>query len=151
MTSVALEYQVNCPPERVKALMLDETFLHAFLDEQHPTTKTLVIDRDRQTSALSWTIRLDGDLPPLITRFVGRTADLRLAFDLRDSRVDMTAKAKRTGTLACDFRIDSDGVAGTALRVDGRLSVSGAFGGMAETTVRDQVIEPDAPMDVKAG
>lgn len=95
MTSLALEYQVNRPPERVKALMLDETFvraagvlrwlLHAFMDEQHPTTKTLVIDQDRQTSALSWTIRLDGDLPPLITRFVGRTADLRLAFDLRDS------------------------------------------------------------------
>lgn len=77
MTSVALEYQVNHPPERVKALMLDETFLHAFMDEQHPTTKTFVIDQDRQTSALSWTIRLDGDLPPLITRF----EDARQIFD----------------------------------------------------------------------
>jgi hypothetical protein len=34
------------------------------------------------------------------------------------------------------------GVTGSSLRVDGRLSVNGAFGGMAETTVRDQVIEP---------
>jgi len=66
--------------------------------------------------------------------------------DLRrhDERVDRmsTPEAKRTGILACDFRIDSDGAVGTTLWVDGRLSVSGAFGGMAETTVRDQVIEP---------
>lgn len=88
MTAVAFRYHVTCPPERVRAYMLEEAFLHTFVDEQHPTDKTITVDPERETSTLSWTIRLDGDFPSLVTRFVGRAADLQLVFDLWNSKLD---------------------------------------------------------------
>lgn len=157
MTGVAFSYGVACGPDRVRELMLDEAFLHAFVAKQHATEKKITVDRDREVSTLSWSIRLDGELPGIVTRFVGHTADLHLAFDLCNSKLEMTAKAKRLGTLTCDFTVEGaeDGVtsgvagvggvnlgSGSVLHIEGRVSVSGPFGGMAETTVRDQVIEP---------
>lgn len=157
MTSVSFAYEVKCGPQRVRQLLLDEAFLHAFVDEQHAIQKTVTVDHDRQASTLSWSIRLDGELPGIVTMFVGRTADLHLVFDLGAGKLEMIAKAKRKGTLKCDLRIEpNDGPTsvgggdsepsaspgGGVLRIDGRLSVSGAFGGQAESTVRDQVIKP---------
>ena len=159
MTGVTFAYEVDCTPDRVKELLLNEAFLLAFADKQHATETTVSVDRDRQASTLSWTIRLDGDLPGLVTRFVGRTARLRLVFNVGDSKLDMTAKANRSGTLACDFRVEAagpttadsaddvadhgtDGPQGSVLHLDGRLSVSGFLGSLAETTVRDEVIKP---------
>lgn len=142
MTNVEFLYRTGCSPERAKELLLDEAFLHAFVDEQHPVQKTITVDRGAQESTMAWTIRLDGDLPALVTRFVGRTAELHLVIDLRAATLHMSAKAKRTGTMTCELRIDGDGAAGSVLNVKGELCVSGAFGGMAETTVRDQIITP---------
>ena len=159
MTGVTFAYEVDCTPARVAELLLNEAFLLAFADKQHATEKTVSVDRDRQASTLSWTIRLDGDLPGLVTRFVGRTARLHLVFNLGDSKLDMTAKANRSGTLACDFRVEAgptspaeaaddaadrrpDGPRGSVMHLDGRLSVSGFLGSLAETTVRDEVIKP---------
>jgi hypothetical protein len=159
MTGVTFAYEVDCTPERVKELLLNEAFLLAFADKQRATETTVSVDRDRQASTLSWTIRLDGDLPGIVTRFVGRTARLHLVFNLGDSKLDMTAKANRRGTLACDFRVEAPGPTtadstadsadrgtdrqqGSVLHLDGRLSVSGFLGSLAETTVRDEVIKP---------
>ncbi len=97
MTGVSFAYEVNCSPERVKGLLLDKTFLHAFVDEQHATKKTVNVDREGQVSTLSWSIRLDGDLPGVVSMFVGRTADLHLVFDLGNGKLDMTAKAEAQG------------------------------------------------------
>ncbi len=142
MASVSLAYPVECSRERVKELLLDEAFLDAFVKEQHPTQKMITIDRAGEKSVMSWTIYLEGDLPSLVTRFVGRSADLHLIFDLRESKMDMTATAKRRGTLTCAFSIDVDESSRSTLRFEGHVSVSGPFGGLAENTVRDQIIAP---------
>lgn len=142
MTSVKLAYPVECPPERVRALLLDERFLHALVDQQHPRRKTIRVDHSSQRSTLSWRIRLEGELPKLVTRFAGRVVDLRLVFDLRASKLKMTANAHHTGNLSCDFLIRSHGSKESVLLIDGTLLVSGPFGSKAEEAVRDKLVKP---------
>lgn len=142
VASISLTCPIACPPHRVRQLLLDEAFLAAFVDEQEPVHRSIAVDRGVSQSDLKWTISLDGDLPELVTTFVGRRADLQLVFDLRVDQVRMTARAKRTGTLQCAFRIVPVGAAASMFHLDGEVKVGGMLGGLAEGTLRDQVIEP---------
>lgn len=142
MASIDATYPIKCSAERVKVALLDERFHDAFVGEQHPTDKAIQVDRAAQRSVLSWTIRLDGDLPGVVTQFVGRKADLHLVFDLADMTLLMTAKAKRNGKMNADFSIEPVDAANCTFRITGEVSVGGFMGGLAESTVRDQVIKP---------
>ena len=142
MTTLRLTLDVDCAPQRVRELLLTESFLDAFVAEQHPVQHAVRVDSPRQRSECDWTIDLEGDLPSLVARFVGRRADIRLVFDLRDHRILLDAKAKRDGHLSCSMHVVPAGAGRAEIVIDGSLHVSGAFGGMAEGTVKDQVIVP---------
>lgn len=142
MTGVQLVLTSCCSPERVQTLLLTEPFLSAFISEQHPNRQRIDVDMERRTSRSAWSIDLQGELPSVVTRFVGRSADIELTFNLLAMRLALRAEAKREGLLNASLALASSEAGGCTLSLEGSLTVSGAFGGLAETTVRDQIIVP---------
>lgn len=141
MTSVEFRFGVDCGAERVKELLLHPPFLHAFVEAEGAVEKAITVNRDQGTSTLTWSIRLDGDLPGLVTQFIGRTAELHLVFDLANSTLDLTARAKRNATLICEFRIEPGVDIRSVLHLVGDLKVNGMLGGLAEGVARDQIVK----------
>ncbi len=142
MIPVQLTLHVACPPERVEQQLLDETFLQAFVATQHPVEQHVHVDPSTRLSESQWTVDMQGELPAVVARFVGRRARINLVFALAASEVRMRAEANRDGRMTCSLELTGDGSGGTTMTLDGSLSVSGAFGGMAEGMVRDQVVVP---------
>lgn len=141
MAGINRRYTVRRSEADVRRLLLDERFLEAFVDMQHGTDKEITVDHaERSTS--KWTNNLEGELPSLVLRFVGRRAHLVLTLDLANAELGMEAKAKRRGDLKAEFKMIGEGPDQCVLTVDGTVYVSGAFGGLAESIVRDEVIVP---------
>lgn len=142
MAGVDRRFAVRRAEHDVRRLLVDEGFLHAFVDLQHPVAKQISADPSAQSSTCRWTSSLDGEIPGLVQRFVGDHVNIVLVMDLKNGTLRMNAEAKRRGDLTAQLRITGDGDQQSALSIDGEVRVSGFGGGLAESTVRDEVIVP---------
>lgn len=142
MSTLSFASEVNRSVAEVHAMLLDETFLAAFVEEQHPSSKSIRVDSSVERSELRWRVDLEGDLPLLVTRFVGKTAEISLTFDLRAERLRMSAHARREGFADASLLIRSSGDSATTIRIDGKVTVSGPLSSVAEVPARDHIIMP---------
>lgn len=143
MASIDVSTQWPCPPSRVQALLLNEDFLGAFVDEQDPTRRDITTNATAQTSQATWTVALPADVPGIVKKLVGGEVTLDLRIHAKDQgSLNIDARGKQTGKVLATLTMQERSQ-GTYLRIHGDVGVkAGLFSGQAASLARDQVIKP---------
>ncbi len=143
MASIDVSTQLPCLPSRVQALLLNEDFLGAFMDEQHPTRRDITTDASAQTSQATWTVGLPADVPGIVKKLVGSEVTLDLWIHAKDQgSFNIDARGKQTGEVLATLTMQERNQ-GTYLRIHGDVGVkAGLLSSQAARLARDQVIKP---------
>lgn len=143
MAHIEVEVYVDCPPQKVRELLLDARFLDAFVEGQLPTERHVEVKADEGQSAAKWTVKLPADVPGLVRRFVGEKFVLDLRIDVgAKSRLHLDAAGKKIGTMGASLDLEPHGP-GTNVKLHGEVKVAaGLLSGQAENLARDQVLKP---------
>lgn len=140
MAEINLTGQVQCSPERVRALLLHEGFLSEFVRKQDPIEQRVVVDEHSRSATLTWVN--DFRAEPLLKRAVGSKADFEMRVSVSDEvRLDLDARARSHGMLRSTMIIESGG-RGSVITVVGTVTVSGVLGSMFAGQARDLVVKP---------
>lgn len=142
MASIDRSFPVRRPVADVRRLLLDESFLHAFVDSMEPIDKSVRVDRPAETAICEWDNALEGQVPGAVLKLTGKRVRISLTMNLAGQALTMTADGKLRGMMQAAFRIVDGEVDGSLLHVDGRVRFSGMLGSLLESTARDEVIVP---------
>lgn len=143
MTGFHAETVVERSPADVAALLLDEDFLGAFADRQHPDERSVAVHPDRRSAEVGWKVDLQGELPAMVTRLVGRHLEIAIRFVVGEpGRLDVDAYGKYRGEFRGTLALAEEPHS-TRVSVDGDLDVQvRVVGAEAERLVRDHVLGP---------
>lgn len=143
MVALELDTLLPCPPERVRALLVDSAFLEAFVHEQHPTEHRIDVDSAGRTGTAAWTVSLPADVPGIVKQIVGSRLSLTLTVDVSaEGHLHLDAVGKKSGQVRTALTLEP-AAGGTRLLIKGVVDVSaGLLSGQAAKLARDQVVKP---------
>lgn len=142
MADVEFSHHSPCPPQRIRQLLLNEAFLEEFVHRQNPQESAIHVDQDAKISISRWVNVFGDDVHGIVKALVGNRADIELTVDANvPGRLDVRAKASRTGTMSAALEIVSE-KSGSWVSIVGSMHVSGFLGEVAAGQARDLVIKP---------
>jgi len=143
VTRLEVTETIERPLDVLQRLLLDPQMLEAFIDQQHPTVKRVDVDRRARRSTLVWTTTLDGQVPGIVSRFVGRSFDITASLSAETGPLSIDIRGKHDGNLRGSLELDMVDANTTRITVRGDITISVGIGsGTAEKLARDQVLEP---------
>lgn len=144
MTQLHVSTVIHRPLTTVQKLLLHRPLLQAFIDKQHPSTKTISVDESTGQVDLAWTTILAGELPGLVVKLVGHQIDVSGGFTVGGAqRLTLDIHAKRDGELRGTLSLSERDPSSTLVDVQGDITVRiGLGGGQLAGYARDRVLIP---------
>jgi hypothetical protein len=149
LSDLAYVRDVKCEMERCRALLLDEAFLAAFVDLQHPIDPRIAVSLETRSSSLQWTVATEG-IPAVFSRVIPKTVPVHLKITVPEGSgppgaISVDLPAKPSGELRASFALSAkdDAPGRTALAVTGSFKINlGIVSGKAASYLKAELIIP---------
>ena len=152
MSDVSFERDIACERNRIRKLLLNEDFLRAFVEDQHPVDNVIIVEIRESSSTTDWGVPTE-DIPDIFRGLVGKTVPISLTITPpgitpeNDGSMHLDLKGKVSGELraSLDLQPAPEDPVRTIMTVRGplRIHISVPFlSGTASKMARDHLIIP---------
>lgn len=150
MSTLEFVREVRCSRARICELLLDRSFLEAFVLEQHPAEHRIEVDVNKRRSTVDWAISTAGMLGAIRKR-AGETVPIRLAFEPpgevqeEAGAIDVDLVGKLTGQLRAALLLTTpaENPNVTTMAVKGAFSIDfGMLSGTAASMAKSHLMQP---------